>query len=131
MRVLLATDQEALGDALRLFLSERRVEVVGVAADPGGLFALARDTDPDVVIVDWHLARVGPTWSVKGLKGRRPRGVVVLGTAQERAPATAAGADGYAILGDPPDDLLAVIREVMAAPGEPGADADQRDRFSH
>ena len=121
-RVLLATDRGDLGDALRVFLSERQLEVVGIAGDAGGLFALAHDTKPDVIVVDWRLASVGARWTVKGLKGRRRPGVVVLGTAQERAPATAAGADGYAIVGDPPDDLLEVIRGVTAAARVSGRD---------
>jgi two-component system KDP operon response regulator KdpE len=115
VRVLLATDRRDLGDALCLFLSERHVDIVGVAGDRDLLLDLAASAHPDVVVVDWHLAGGDSAATVADIRRSDHPGVVILGTSRERRRALAARADAYATVGDPPEALLAVLREVMHA----------------
>jgi two-component system nitrate/nitrite response regulator NarL len=53
VRVLIADDHRLFAEALEAVLStERRIEVVGRAADGGEAVALARQLEPDVVALD-------------------------------------------------------------------------------
>jgi DNA-binding NarL/FixJ family response regulator len=122
MRVLLATRSPDLGDALTLFLSERRIQVVDVVDDADLLVAQAETVHPDVVLVDWSLGDEVSCQLVEDLGcGDDPTPVIVLSTTQDRPRAKAAGAAAYATLGDPPDTLLAVLHEV--GPERPPVDA--------
>ena len=52
-RVLIADDERLFVDALELILdADERIEVVGRALDGREAIALARDLDPDVVLMD-------------------------------------------------------------------------------
>jgi DNA-binding NarL/FixJ family response regulator len=105
VRVLVATDRPSLGAALSLFLSERDVEVVGVVGQAEDVVASSLAARPDIVLVDCHLANAGGGEVVAELKDRAcAASVIVL------------GADGFATLGDTPDSLLALMREVMSRP---------------
>ena len=116
MRVVLATDRPSLGAALTLFLSERRVEVVGVVAQTDDLIARAQDARADVVLVDQHLGDAAVERAVADAKaGARPTPVIVLGVSQDATSAHVLGADGFAVLGDPPEALLAVMSAVSPA----------------
>ena len=113
MRVLLATDRPDLGHALSLFLSERSIQVVDVVDDFDCLMDRAATARPDAVLVDWGLGEAVSVQAVADLMDRDdPTPVIILSTAQERSRAHASGAAAYATLGDPPDTLLATIREV-------------------
>ena len=114
VRVLLATDRPDLGDAICLYLTERQIEVVDVAADARGLLARAARARPDVVLVDWHLGAAASAQAVADFKGGAdPTPVIILSTSQERTRAHALGAAAYATLGDPPDKLVAALEEVV------------------
>jgi DNA-binding NarL/FixJ family response regulator len=116
MRVLLATDQPTLGEALAFFLTERRIDVIGVVSDADVILSRATASRPDVVLVDWHLGPVMSTQAVRDLQGADdPTPVIILTTSVERPSAQTAGATGYATLGDPPDTLLAALTAVVAA----------------
>ena len=113
MRVLLATDSPDLGHALSLFLSERRINVVDVVGDRELVLRQAETARPDVVLLDWGLGGVVSRKMVADLmSGDDPTPVIILSTTQDRAKAKESGAAAYATLGDPPDTLLAAIREV-------------------
>jgi DNA-binding NarL/FixJ family response regulator len=83
LRVLLAEDHYLTREGTRRLLDERpELEVVGVAADLGGVLAQARRLEPDVVVMD---VKMPPTHSLEGIeaahaiKAERPAtGVVVL-----------------------------------------------------
>ena len=119
MRVLLATDSPDLGHALRLFLSERCINVVDVVGDCELVVRQAETVRPDVVVLDW---RLGDTVSCKMvadlMSGGDPTPVIVLSTTRDRLKAKESGASAYATLGDPPDTLLAAIHEVGQGPAE-------------
>ena len=118
MRVLLATDRPHLGDALSFFLGERHVDVVAVAGDAHELLELALSTHPVVVLVDWQLAETDPAGILADLKRcEQPAHVIVMCSAEERPLAQMAAADGYVTLGDPPEALLDVLRDVTITAG--------------
>lgn len=119
MRVLLATDRPDLGHALSLFLSERRIQVIDVVDDCGRLLQQTEAARPDVVLVDWRLGEAAASQVVAGLMRRDdPTPVIILSTARERSRARSCGAAACCTLGDPPDSLLATIREVGAEPAD-------------
>ena len=116
MRVLLATDRPHLGEALCVFLSEHDIDVVAVATDAGGVRALAAATCPDAVLIDWQLTGAGASCVVADLKrAGRPAPVIVMCTSTERPLANMAEADGHVTVGDPPEELLAVLRRAVPA----------------
>lgn len=116
VRVLVATDRPSLGAALTLFLSGNDVEVVGVVGHAADVLVSAAATRPDVVLVDCRLAGEPADELVAGLKvGSCEPSVIVLGTSEDAASLRLSGADGYCAMGDPPDLLLALMREVAAA----------------
>jgi DNA-binding NarL/FixJ family response regulator len=113
MRVLLATDSPDLGHALTLFLGEHRIQVLGVTADADALVRNATAGRPDAVLVDWRLGEAISERVVNGLLNcEDPAAVIVLSTPQQRDEAMSCGAAGHATLGDPPDELLAVLNAV-------------------
>jgi len=113
LRVLLATGRPSLGAALSLFLSERQVEVVGVVAHACDVFSCAETAHADVVVVDRRLGDAAIAQAVADLgAGARRTAVIVLGSSEDTASAHVLGADAFAVLGDPPDALLALMNEV-------------------
>ena len=117
MRVLLATDRPDFGHALSLFLSERRIHVIDVVADCECLVHQAEAAHPDVVLVDWRLGEAAASQTVAELMHRDdPTPVIILSTTRDRTRARASGAAAFATLGDPPDSLLAAIRDVGPGP---------------
>jgi DNA-binding NarL/FixJ family response regulator len=116
MRVLLATDHPDLGDALHLFLAEQSIELVDVVDCARNLSSRAAACRADVVIVDSRLTDALSAGLVADLRtGRKPTPVVLLVAGRHQGMAQSVGADALAMLGDPPDALVAAL--VQAAPG--------------
>jgi DNA-binding NarL/FixJ family response regulator len=68
LRVVLAEDDVLLREGLASLLERSGFEVVGQAGDGSQLLALARDTAPDLVVVD---IRMPPTHTAEGLVAAR------------------------------------------------------------
>jgi len=68
IRIVLADDADLLREALAGSLAASGFEVVGQAADVGGLLALVDRATPDVAIVD---VRMPPTHTTEGLEAAR------------------------------------------------------------
>ena len=99
-RVLIADDSHLFGDALELILeADGRIEVVGRALDGAQAAELARELDPDVVLLDLSMPAVDGFEAIKTMladdAGRRV--LVVTGSADPHdiAKAREAGAVGY------------------------------------
>jgi DNA-binding NarL/FixJ family response regulator len=98
-----------------LFLSGRGVEVVGVIGQAGDVLVSAAATRPDVVLVDCRLAGEPVEGLVAGLKcGVSGASVIVLGTSEDEVASQQSCADGFCAMGDAPDTLLALMREVRS-----------------
>ena len=124
MRVLIADDQPQVRSALRLLLKqEPGVTVVGEAEDTQQALELAAGQRPDLVLLDWELP--GP-WSagplknagqrlLPALRARCPRVTVVAlsGRPEARQAALDAGADAFVSKGDPPERVLATVKNCI------------------
>jgi DNA-binding NarL/FixJ family response regulator len=99
-RVLIADDSQLFGDAIELILeADERIEVVGRALDGAQAVTLARELDPDVVLLDVSMPGVGGIEAIEAmLRDDASRRVLVLtGSADpaDREKAQEAGAVGY------------------------------------
>jgi DNA-binding NarL/FixJ family response regulator len=115
MNVVLGVRRAALHLALVLILSdEPGVTVVGVASESEGVLALARTAQPDLVLLEWELpGRPAPEVLAEARALARPVRLLVLGSEPGlRQPALEAGACAFVLIGDPPELLLAALRQV-------------------
>ena len=99
-RVLIVDDERLFGEALELLLdADERIEVVGQARDGRQAIELARQLDPDVVLMDLSMPGTDGFAAIEAIVAdEATRRVIVLsGSADpdDLARATAAGADGY------------------------------------
>lgn len=111
--MLLADGDEDVRGAMRLLLTqELGMQVVGEAADPADLRALAQDTGPDLLLLDWALVGVEIDTVIAGLRIRFPHlHIVVLSAHPEtRVQALTAGADAFVSKADAPAQLVTTLR---------------------
>jgi DNA-binding NarL/FixJ family response regulator len=121
IRVLVADDQQLLRAGFRVILeSEPDIEVVGEAADGVEALEVARDTRPDVVLMDVRMPRLdGLTATERLLATSEPPRVVVLTTFDQNeyvVRALRAGAYGFLLKDAPASRLVTAVR--AAASGE-------------
>jgi DNA-binding NarL/FixJ family response regulator len=118
IRVLLADDQQLVRGGFRMILrAEPDIEVVGEAADGTEAVALARQLDPDVVLMDVRMPTmdgIEATRRIIDTNGDRPR-VLVLTTFdldEYVYEALRAGASGFLLKDAPEEQLVSGIRIV-------------------
>jgi DNA-binding NarL/FixJ family response regulator len=100
IRVLLADDQRVVREGLGTLLSLLDgIELVGTAADGEEAIALAGEHDPDVVLMDLRMPRLGGIEAIQRLTalGERPRTIALTTYADDASVlgALRAGARGY------------------------------------
>ena len=133
-RLLVVDDHEMLRTALVDLLVQAGFEVVGQAADGADAVALAKQLEPDVVLMDLRMPVLGGLDATRLIKDARPAIQVVLLTAFEspalEQQAEEAGCFAYLVKGGPPGDLRLVLlqavacrRALLAPPGSPAVDA--------
>lgn len=119
MNIVLAVGTAPLRLALDVILSqEPGVTVVGMACETEGLLALMRTARPDLVLLEWDLSG-RPTEAVLAATHVLPHQlrILVLGRDPALRPAALmAGACAFVLVGDPPEILLAALRQVRATP---------------
>ena len=116
MRVVLVDGQADVRAALALFVvHDLHLQVVGEAADLGGLWTQVQEARPDLLFVDWGLlgAEAGATLArLRGLCA--PLQIIALsGKPEVRKAARAAGADGFVSKADSPEQMLKTLRAVL------------------
>lgn len=118
MNVVLAVRQAHTRLALELVLCEEPgVTVVGTASESEGLLALMQTARPDLVVLEWGLpGRPAETLLEAARAGAGQVCFLVLGhDPAMRQSALTAGAWAVVLIGDPPELLLAALRQVRVA----------------
>ncbi len=118
-RILIIDDHPLFRKGARQLLEMApSLEVIGEAANGEDGVALARQLEPDLVLLDLHMRGMG---GIETLKAIRDAGldcrVVVLTVsdhADDLVAAIRAGADGYLLKDMEPEELLAAIQNTLA-----------------
>ena len=131
-RLLVVDDHDMLREALVELLVQAGFEVVGEAADGADAVALARQLEPEVVLMDLRMPVLGGLDATRLIKDAHPATQVVLLTAFEspalQQQAEEAGCFAYLVKGGPPGTLRLVLHQAVAArralhpPGSPAVD---------
>ncbi|MGB8019710.1 MAG: response regulator transcription factor [Candidatus Nanopelagicales bacterium] len=134
IRVVVADDQELVRQGLAMILAAQDdIDVVGQAADGVEAISLARQTHPDVVLMDLRMPRLDGIEATARILAALPNcRVLVLTTFDVDDTVLAAmraGASGYLLKDAPRRSLLASVRAVAA--GEVLLDHDIARRLIH
>jgi DNA-binding NarL/FixJ family response regulator len=115
LRVVIADDHRLFRDGLRRTLEDAGMTVIGEAADGNGAVALARELDPDVVVLDLNMSGVSGLEALRQITRLRPDlQTVILTVSAESADvmaALAAGACGYLVKDTPVDQVVAGVKQ--------------------
>lgn len=115
--VLLAAPQTDVRAALRLLLLDLDMGVAGEAADWSTTLALAPQTRPDMLLVDWELIPLDSGNTLSQLRAVCPDSVVIVLISQLDARQQAAlsvGADAFISKGEMPDRVAERLRMASA-----------------
>jgi PAS domain S-box-containing protein len=115
IRIILADDHKVMRQGLARLLSEQPdIEIVGQAGDGRQAVDLVRDLQPNVVLMDITMPRMGGIQATRIITTHFPNVRVIGLSMHEEADMAAAmceaGAIAYLNKGDPPKTLLAAIR---------------------
>jgi NarL family two-component system response regulator LiaR len=121
-RILIADDHPLMREALRAAVEdEPDLEVVGEAADGKEVVALARELDPDVILMDLLMPGMDGLEATVAILARQPEIKILtltsLSTEDKVVAAVQAGALGYITKEAPRVELLQAIRRLAA--GDP------------
>jgi DNA-binding NarL/FixJ family response regulator len=118
IRVLIADDHAIVREGVHQLLSQQTdIEVVGEAADGAQALALARQLQPDLVLMDIGMPGMNGLEATRALKAEQPETNVLVLTMQEGEEyffrLLEAGAAGYVLKGAGSAELLSAIRAVQ------------------
>ena len=118
MRLLIVDDVAAVREALRLLLSEEpSIEVVGEAGDGDEAVRQAADLQPDLVLLDLEMPRLGGLAAIPRLRAQpRPPHIVAMsmyGADEACTLALAAGAATYVEKGATLEEVVAALRSAL------------------
>jgi DNA-binding NarL/FixJ family response regulator len=116
-RVLIVDDHPLTRDALAALLGQEGFEVVGEAADGAEALAAARRHAPDVVLLDLTMPGTDGLTVLPRIREEAPRSEVVVLTASDTEEnllaAIRAGASGYLLKTEPPQQIATFLRGVV------------------
>jgi DNA-binding NarL/FixJ family response regulator len=117
LKVLLADDHEILRKGLRSMLeAQRDCEVVGEAGDGRQAVAMAKELNPDVVILDIAMPSLNGLEATRQILKARPQTRVLVLTMHESDPLIRevldAGARGYVLKTDAGRDLVTAVESL-------------------
>jgi len=115
-RVLIADDHPLTRDALAGLLAQHGFDVVAQAASGEEAIDLARELQPDIVLLDLTMPQLGGLAALPQVREAAPRAeVVVLTASEDEASLLAAirgGAAGYLLKSEPPERIVAFLNGV-------------------
>ena len=134
IRVLVADDHPVVRHGLCTMLEiEDDIVVVGRAADGEEAVAQARETRPDIILMDVQMPRVDGIEALRRIRAHDPEArVIVLTTYRNEDyifPSLQAGARGYLLKDASREELASAIRKVHA--GESLLDPQLADTVTH
>jgi DNA-binding NarL/FixJ family response regulator len=116
-RVLVADDHAMLREALVELLAQAGFEVAGEAADGADAVALAKQLEPDVVLMDLRMPVLGGLDATRLIRDACPATQVVLVTAFEspalQQQAEEAGCFAYLVKGAPPGTIRLALDQAV------------------
>jgi two-component system, NarL family, response regulator NreC len=118
IRILLADDHAVLRSGLKLLLNGRSdMTVVGEVADGVVLLDLIQETNPDIILLDLTMPRLGGLDVLPLLRRQAPQARVLILTMHDDESylrqALAAGASGYVLKQAADVELISAIQAVM------------------
>jgi len=118
IRVVIADDQRVVRDGLTMLVGLiDDFEVVGAASDGAEAVDLARDTRPDVVLMDLRMPEMDGTEATHHIRSSLPETQVLVLTTyadDESSPALQAGASGYLTKDASAEEIESAIRAVAS-----------------
>jgi DNA-binding NarL/FixJ family response regulator len=116
IRVLLCDDAEGFRALMRVSLADDpSIEIVGEAADGVAGVEATAELQPDVVLLDMSMPRMGGLQAIPKMRRRAPRtsiiGLSSLSAARMAAPSKEIGAHSYLEKGTELDDIRAAIHK--------------------
>ena len=117
MRIFIADSDRELRLALQiLFHQEAGMHVTGIAVRTEGLAAQVAASQPDVLLLDWHLpgGSIAEVLAELGQSVTRPQVVILSVNPETEQDAMAAGADIFVAKNAPPSRLLESLRSIEA-----------------
>ncbi len=117
-RILLTDDHTLFRQGIRnLLAAELDMEVVGEAANAMEAVALARETRPDLVLMDIGMAGMSSFEATRLIRRERPETRVVFLSMYDDeeylAESMEVGADGYILKDAPVEQLITAVREIV------------------
>jgi DNA-binding NarL/FixJ family response regulator len=115
-RVLIVDDHPLTRDALAGLLTQHEFSVVGAAADGEESIEVARELQPDLILLDLSMPGIGGLGALPLLREVAPDSEVVMLTAsvaeENLLAAIRAGAAGYLLKTEPPERIVEFLRGV-------------------
>ena len=72
MRVAIVDDDPGIRALLQVLLEQTGCSLVGTAEDGTGALPLVEETDPDIVVMDWHMPYMDGIQAAGTVKSARP-----------------------------------------------------------
>jgi DNA-binding NarL/FixJ family response regulator len=115
-RILIVDDHPLTRDALAGLLAQNGFDVVGQASGGEEAIALARELQPDLVLLDLSMPEMDGLTALPLVRDASPKSEIVVLTASEDEAnllgAIRAGAAGYLLKSEPPERIVAFLRGV-------------------
>jgi DNA-binding NarL/FixJ family response regulator len=117
VRAVLVEDHTIVREGLRPLLEGRGIEVVGEAGDGLEAVRIAKELDPQIVIMDIALPRLGGIEAARRILKGKPEMKVIMLTIHDEPQfiykSLEAGAKGYLVKEAPLEELMNAIKAVM------------------